>query len=56
MLAKIIYIKGHWHLKLIKSGFARAKVPCLEYLDVLSARIDTKKHTNETVKDTKKNV
>ena len=32
----------HWCLKSIKSGFARAKVPCLKYLDVLSARIDAK--------------
>ena len=29
-------------MKSMKSGFARAKVPCLEYLDVLSIRIGAK--------------
>ena len=40
----------------MKSGFARAKVSCLKNLDVWSARIDAKKITNDTLKDTEENV
>ena len=40
----------------MKSGFARAKVPCLKNLDVLLPRIDAKKITDATLQDTKKNV
>ena len=40
----------------MKSGFARAKVPCLKNLDVLLPRIDAKKITDDTLQDTKKNV
>ena len=47
---------GHWCLKLMKSGFTRAKVPWLKNRDILSARIDAKKQTDGTFKDTKKNV
>ena len=46
----------HWCLKLMKSGVARAKAPCLKYLGVLSARIDAEKQMDDTLKDTKKNV
>jgi hypothetical protein len=46
----------HWCLKLMKSGFARAKVPCLKNLDVLSARIDVQKWMDDTLNDTKENV
>ena len=40
----------------MKSGFARAKVTCLKNLDVFSPRIDAKKGTDDTLKDTKDNV
>ena len=43
-------------MKSITSGFARAKVPCLKNLDVLSPRIDAKKLTDDTIQDTKENV
>ena len=39
-----------------ESGFARDKVPCFKTHDVLSARIDAQKRTDDTFKDTKKNV
>ena len=48
--------RRHWCLKSMKSGFARAKVPCLKNLDVLSARIDAKKLTDDTLKNSKENV
>ena len=35
----------------MKSGFARAKVPCLKNLDVLSPRIDAQKLTDDTLKE-----
>ena len=35
--------RRHWCLKSMNSGFARAKMPCLKNLDVLSPRIDAKK-------------
>ena len=40
----------------MKSGFAKAKVPWHKNLDVLSARIDAKKLTDDTLKDTKEKV
>ena len=40
----------------MKSGFGRAKVPCLNNLDVLLPRIDAKKLTDDTLKDTKENL
>ena len=41
----------------MKSGFARAKVPCVYYLEVLSVRIDAKKkQMNDNFKDIEKNV
>ena len=46
----------HWCLKSMKGGFARAKLLCLQNLDVLSARIEATKLTNDTLKDTKENV
>ena len=49
-------VVAHWCLKSMKSGFARAKVPCLKNLDVLSPRIDPQILTDETLKDTKENV
>ena len=38
---------------LMKSGFARAKVSCLKYPYVLSARIDAKKQMDDTFRNTK---
>ena len=46
----------HWCLKSMKSGFARAKVPCLKNLDVLSPRIDAQKWTADTLKDTQESM
>ena len=46
----------HWCSKSMKSGFARAKVPCLKNLDVLLQRIDAQKWTDDILQDTKKNV
>ena len=43
----------HWRSQSIKSGFARTKVPCLKNLDILAPRIDAKKLTDDTLKDTK---
>ena len=40
----------------MKSEFARAKVPCLKNIDVLSPRIDAQKQTDDTLKDIKENV
>ena len=47
---------GHWCLKSKKSGFTRAKVPCLKNLVVLLPRIDAQKGTNNILHNTKKNV
>ena len=49
-------IIAHWCLKSMKNRFARATLPCLKYLGVLSARIDAKKQTDGTFKALKKNV
>ena len=46
----------HWCLKSMKSGFARAEVPCLKNLGVLSQRFDAKQITHETFKDNKESV
>ena len=40
----------------MKSEFARAKVPCLKNIDVLSPRIDAQEQTDDTLKDIKENV
>ena len=49
-------VKGHWCLKSMTSGFARAKGPCLKNLDSLAPRIDAQKCMDNTVKDTKENL
>ena len=47
--------KGHWGFKSIKIGLAKAKVPCVKNLEVLSSRIDAQNWADDIFKDTKKN-
>ena len=53
---RLIQSISHWCLKSMKSGFARAKVPCLKTLDILSARIDAQKWKEDTLNNTKVNI